>query len=81
MLGFLGEGIVGKVLLIATRNTGQHYAVKAVQKTYAEANNFTDDIVTEVKLLRQLRSPFINSVLFTDSDFEYAFLGFDVLPG
>ena len=81
VLGFLGEGIVGKVLLIATRNTGQHYAVKAVQKKYAEANNFTDDIVTEVKLLRQLRSPFINSVLFTDSDTEYVFLGFDVLPG
>jgi len=82
VLGYLGEGIVGKVLLVNSKTVGdQYYAVKCVRQDAVIERKLTKDIVKEVKLLRQLQCSFINGLLFTDKDDEYVFMGFHALPG
>lgn len=81
IIGYLGQGIVGKVNLVKTKVGDHYYAVKCINKSFVVKNEMAADVVAEMKLLKSLHSPFINNIIFSDRDPEYVFMGFNVLPG
>ena len=52
IVGYLGQGIVGQVVLVKTRIGEHYYAVKCINKSFVVKNEMAADVVAEMKLLK-----------------------------
>lgn len=64
----LGMGTFGRVRLVRHKHTGQHYALKCLKKQAMVEMDQVEHTLSEVKCLRELRHPFIVSLVTTFND-------------
>merc|ERR1719401_1862775 len=64
----IGEGAFGKVILVRHRETGEHLAMKLMDKAKFKAQKITSKAVSEQYILKTTRHPFVVAL-------QYAFQG------
>ena len=69
-----------QVVQVMQKDTGQHYALKVVDKHLVLRNNYTEYIRTERKLLDRLDSPWIVNLHFTFQDAHSLYFVLELCP-
>ncbi len=69
-----------QVVQVMQKDTGQHYALKVVDKHLVLKNNYTEYIKTERKLLDRLDSPWIVNLHFTFQDAHSLYFVLELCP-
>ncbi|XP_073394573.1 uncharacterized protein [Physcomitrium patens] len=73
-IGLLGTGLFGKVKLVYSRKTKEHYALKCVSKAKVVRMNEEEHLRNEKMYMAELDHPFINRLIRTYRDQTHVYL-------
>jgi len=77
----LGQGAFGKVWLVEQKETGDAYALKAIDKVSVIDTKQDDGVMREKELLEMLNHPFILNLISTYQDEQNLYFLLPLIPG
>lgn len=81
MVSLLGKGSFGKVALVRKKDTGEHYAMKVIQKQHVLNRGRVRDLFSERSVMRRMRHPFITRLEYTFQNEDKLFFVMQYMPG